>query len=74
MQTIFTLQDDNGRDIRVAVTFGSIGRETQWLAQFSGTTHATGELSGTSTDDRGIRGAVQTALLQAGVVAKRPKP
>ncbi len=70
MQLVFTLKDDRGRDIRVIVTFESTGRKTRWLAQFSGTTHATGELSGTSADDRAVRRAVQTALLQAGVMAK----
>lgn len=70
MQTAWTLTDDQGRDIAVRVSFESNGREVQWIAQFSGTTHATGELSGTAKDEADVRGAVQAALLQAGVLPK----
>ncbi|MGN6478777.1 hypothetical protein [Luteibacter sp.] len=70
MQTAWTLTDDQGREIAVRVSFESNGREVQWIAQFSGTTHATGELSGTAKDEADVRGAVQAALLQAGVLTE----
>ncbi|MGF6492812.1 hypothetical protein ABIE56_000969 [Luteibacter sp. 621] len=70
MQSDLTLVDERGRRILVTVSFEPTGHELQWLAQFVGTTHSTGELAGTASDEASIPSAVQAAILQAGALAK----
>lgn len=70
MRIELSLSSDQGHAIPVTVTYESVGREVRWLAQFIGTTHATGELAGSAADEGSVPAAVQQALLQAGVLVR----
>jgi hypothetical protein len=70
MLTKLSVTNDQGHDIPVTVSYESVGREVCWLAQFSGTTHAMGELAGSVADEGSVPAAVQHALLQAGVLVR----
>lgn len=74
MQVVVDMVDEAGRQIVVTVTYKLAGDGFAWRAVFGGTDRTPGVLTGMASSENGVLGAVQAAILQAGVRVRIGNP